>query len=179
MLASLVTSPTLDLSSPLSRRKQSIIGSPSISAHARTSSTSAHARTSSRSVDLAANLINNNTVARAAVAQEYANLRYREHCPLGMYVTPAMDNLLVWDAVLFVHRGAFAFAFTFPFHLFLRVMFVRMGVGVLSERAVRVLYGFDIEVQVDFPDGLSGTTAHGAIHDRRLPSAHLATGRDV
>lgn len=119
MLASLVTSPTLDLSSPLSRRKQSIIGSPSISAHARTSSTSAHARTSSRSVDLAANLINNNTVARAAVAQEYANLRYREHCPLGMYVTPAMDNLLVWDAVLFVHRGAFAFAFPFtvPFVL--------------------------------------------------------------
>lgn len=115
MLASLVTSPTLDLSSPLSRRKQSLIGSPSISAHARTSSTSAHARTSSRSVDLAANLINNNTVARAAVAQEYANLRYREHCPLGMYVTPAMDNLLVWDAVLFVHRGAFAFAFPFPF----------------------------------------------------------------
>lgn len=115
MLASLVTSPTLDLSSPLSRRKQSIIGSPSISAHARTSSTSAHARTSSRSVDLAANLINNNTVARAAVAQEYANLRYREHCPLGMYVTPAMDNLLVWDAVLFVHRGAFAFAFAFTF----------------------------------------------------------------
>lgn len=77
MLASLVTSPTLDLGSPLSRRKQSL-GGPS-----------AHARTSSRSVDLAANLINNNTVARAAVAQEYANLRYREHCPLGMYVTPA------------------------------------------------------------------------------------------
>lgn len=118
MLASLVTSPTLDLSSPLSRRKPSLGGSPSTSsAHVRNSSASAsaHARTSSRSVDLAANLINNNTVARAAVAQEYANLRYREHCPLGMYVTPAVDNLLVWDAVLFVHRGAFCLHLHIPF----------------------------------------------------------------
>lgn len=54
-----------------------------------------------------------------------------------------------------------------------------VGMVLRFERVVRVLYGLDIEVQVDVPDGLSGTTAHGAVHDRRLSSAHLATGRDV
>ncbi|VDC02564.1 unnamed protein product [Peniophora sp. CBMAI 1063] len=44
-------------------------------------------------------------VARAAVAQEFANLRYEGHCPLGMYIVPAADNLFVWDGVLFVHQG--------------------------------------------------------------------------
>ena len=46
-------------------------------------------------------------VGRAAVAQEFANLRYEGHCPLGMYIVPASDNLFVWDGVLFVHQGPY------------------------------------------------------------------------
>jgi hypothetical protein len=44
-------------------------------------------------------------VVRTAVSLEYAALRHRGHCPLGMYVTPSIEDLLVWDAVFFVHRG--------------------------------------------------------------------------
>lgn len=49
----------------------------------------------------------NNTVARAAVAFEYAALRNEAHAPLGMYVTPSEENLMVWNAVFFVHQGMF------------------------------------------------------------------------
>ncbi|EPQ59219.1 UBC-like protein [Gloeophyllum trabeum ATCC 11539] len=42
-------------------------------------------------------------VAKTAISLEYASLRYRGHCPLGMYITPSPDNLLVWDGVFFVH----------------------------------------------------------------------------
>lgn len=44
-------------------------------------------------------------VARTAVSLEYASLRHGQHCPLGMYVVPSPQNLLVWDAVLFIHQG--------------------------------------------------------------------------
>lgn len=44
-------------------------------------------------------------LTRTAVSLEYASLRYNGHCPLGMYITPSPDNLLVWDAVFFVHQG--------------------------------------------------------------------------
>ncbi|KDQ64479.1 hypothetical protein JAAARDRAFT_28110 [Jaapia argillacea MUCL 33604] len=47
-------------------------------------------------------------VARTAVSLEYASLRHKGHCPLGMYVTPSTENLLVWDAVFFVHQGYYA-----------------------------------------------------------------------
>ncbi|KAF8830546.1 hypothetical protein HHX47_DHR2000969 [Lentinula edodes] len=43
--------------------------------------------------------------ARAAIALEYASLRNRSHCPLGLYVVPAADTILIWDAVLFIHQG--------------------------------------------------------------------------
>ena len=43
---------------------------------------------------------------RTAVSLEYASLRHAQHCPLGMYVVPSAENLLVWDAVLFIHQGA-------------------------------------------------------------------------
>ncbi|KAF4574632.1 hypothetical protein EYR36_005980 [Pleurotus pulmonarius] len=61
----------------------------------------------------------NNTVARAAVAFEYAALRNEAHAPLGMYVTPSEENLMVWNAVFFVHQGyyegsIFKFTLTFP-----------------------------------------------------------------
>ncbi|ETW84035.1 hypothetical protein HETIRDRAFT_242275, partial [Heterobasidion irregulare TC 32-1] len=44
-------------------------------------------------------------VQRAAVAFEYASLRYQAHCPLGMYIIPSLENLSIWDGVLFVHQG--------------------------------------------------------------------------
>lgn len=42
---------------------------------------------------------------RTAISLEYASLRHPGHCPLGMYLTPSRENLLVWDAVFFVHQG--------------------------------------------------------------------------
>lgn len=45
-------------------------------------------------------------LTRTAVSLEYASLRHTGHCPLGMYVTPSPDNLMVWDAVFFVHQGS-------------------------------------------------------------------------
>ncbi|KAI0315978.1 ubiquitin-conjugating enzyme/RWD-like protein [Amylostereum chailletii] len=59
------------------------------------------------------------TVSRAAIAFEYASLRYEAHCPLGMYVLPNTDDNSVWDLVLFVHQGYYADAIlklrlTFP-----------------------------------------------------------------
>ncbi|KAI6047203.1 UBC-like protein [Pisolithus marmoratus] len=56
---------------------------------------------------------------RAALSSEYASLRYNKHCPSGMYITPTADNILVWDGVLFVHKGYYAgsvlkFTVTFP-----------------------------------------------------------------
>ncbi|KAJ6613480.1 ubiquitin-conjugating enzyme/RWD-like protein [Mycena sp. CBHHK59/15] len=38
-------------------------------------------------------------VTRTAISLEYASLRYREHCTLGMYVVPSPETLMVWDAV--------------------------------------------------------------------------------
>ena len=34
-----------------------------------------------------------------------ASIRHPSHCPLGMYVVPSTTSLLIWDGVLFVHRG--------------------------------------------------------------------------
>jgi len=58
-------------------------------------------------------------VARTAVSLEYASLRNNNHCPLGMYVVPSAENLMIWDAVFFVHQGYYAngvlkFRLTFP-----------------------------------------------------------------
>ncbi|RUS24118.1 ubiquitin-conjugating enzyme/RWD-like protein [Jimgerdemannia flammicorona] len=36
---------------------------------------------------------------------EFTNLRNPNHCPLGVYVMPAQDNLNVWFGSLFVHKG--------------------------------------------------------------------------
>ncbi|KAL4075881.1 ubiquitin-conjugating enzyme/RWD-like protein [Scleroderma citrinum] len=60
-----------------------------------------------------------NSVTRAVISTEYASLRYNKHCPSGMYVAPSSDSILVWDAVLFVHKGYYAgsvlkFTITFP-----------------------------------------------------------------
>jgi len=58
-------------------------------------------------------------VTKTAVSLEYASLRHRAHCPLGMYITPSLDNLLVWDGIFFVHQGYYIdailkFRLTFP-----------------------------------------------------------------
>ncbi|THV08569.1 UBC-like protein [Dendrothele bispora CBS 962.96] len=42
---------------------------------------------------------------RAAISFEYASLRHKSHCPLGIYVVPSAETLLIWDAVLFIHQG--------------------------------------------------------------------------
>ncbi|KAF9534348.1 UBC-like protein [Crepidotus variabilis] len=47
-------------------------------------------------------------LARTAVSLEYASLIHTGHCPLGIYVIPSSNNLLVWDAVFFVHQGYYA-----------------------------------------------------------------------
>ncbi|KAJ7276357.1 ubiquitin-conjugating enzyme/RWD-like protein [Mycena haematopus] len=58
-------------------------------------------------------------VTRTTLSLEYASLQHRDHCPLGMYVVPSPESLLVWDAVFFVHQGYYAdailkFRLTFP-----------------------------------------------------------------
>jgi hypothetical protein len=45
------------------------------------------------------------SVTRTAISLEYASLRHSQHCPLGIYVVPSAETLLVWDAVFFVHQG--------------------------------------------------------------------------
>ncbi|KAF8845755.1 UBC-like protein [Paxillus ammoniavirescens] len=60
-----------------------------------------------------------NPVTRAAISFEYASLRHNKHCPTGMYITPSAESILVWEAVLFVHKGYYAgsvlkFLVTFP-----------------------------------------------------------------
>jgi hypothetical protein len=42
---------------------------------------------------------------RAALNFQYASLRNINHCPTGIYITPSVGNTMVWDAVLFVHKG--------------------------------------------------------------------------
>jgi len=58
-------------------------------------------------------------LTRTAVSLEYASLCHSRHCPLGMYVVPSIEDLLVWDGVFFVHRGYYTdsilkFRITFP-----------------------------------------------------------------
>ncbi len=81
MLSSFVPSPTTDPSSPARRHHRP---------NARTGSITELATPA---------------VTRTAVSLEYASLRHTGHCPLGMYVTPSPENLMIWDAVFFVHQG--------------------------------------------------------------------------
>ncbi|TFK75928.1 UBC-like protein [Pluteus cervinus] len=47
-------------------------------------------------------------IAKTAIALEYASLRHKSHCPLGMYIVPSQGNLLHWDGVFFIHQGYYA-----------------------------------------------------------------------
>lgn len=89
-----VPSPTLDLSSPSKARSRGPSHRPSLSGPAASTTTSSITE------------ITISPLTRTTIAQEYASLVYTGHCPLGMYVTPTPNNLLVWDAVFFVHQGA-------------------------------------------------------------------------
>lgn len=44
-------------------------------------------------------------LAGTLVSLDYAALLHGGHCPLGIYVIPSSKDLLVWDAVFFVHQG--------------------------------------------------------------------------
>ncbi|EIW61329.1 UBC-like protein [Trametes versicolor FP-101664 SS1] len=100
MLSSLVPSPSLDLSSPTKNRPNK-------------------QKTRTLSNGTLLNTDPSPALTRTAVSLEYASLRHTGHCPLGMYVTPSPDNLMVWDAVFFVHQGYYTdsilkFRLTFP-----------------------------------------------------------------
>lgn len=104
MLSSFVTNPPL-LGTQSSSSK-SDHGPTATSSITTTSKTNSSSRTQS-------------IVAWTAISLEYASLRHANHCPLGIYVVPSSENLLIWDAVLFVHRGYYTgavlrFRLTFP-----------------------------------------------------------------
>ncbi|KAI9574838.1 UBC-like protein [Boletus coccyginus] len=100
MLSGLVASPTLDLGGR-SRNASSKLASATVDPTAPASGAPT------------------DPVTRAAISIEYASLRHDKHCPTGMYVTPSSESMLIWDAVLFVHKGDYAgsvlkFVMVFP-----------------------------------------------------------------
>ncbi|KAF8450695.1 ubiquitin-conjugating enzyme/RWD-like protein [Boletus edulis BED1] len=87
MLSGLVASPTLDLSGRSRNFAASKLASTTVDQTAVASESSIR------------------PVTRAAISIEYASLRHGKHCPTGIYVTPSTESVLIWDAVLFVHKG--------------------------------------------------------------------------
>lgn len=93
-------------------------------------------------------------VTRTAISLEYASLRHIQHCPLGIYVTPSAETLLVWDAVFFVHQGIS---------------------GQLTRRAsilknIRLLCRCGLELSSDLSNRLSREPACGPVCDRYISS---------
>ncbi|KIK68182.1 hypothetical protein GYMLUDRAFT_155520 [Collybiopsis luxurians FD-317 M1] len=90
---------------------------PPVEALTKTKTLSHSAHRSSKSATQPTEVVS--PAARAAVSLEYASLKSRLHCPLGLYVVPSTETLMIWDAVLFVHQGYYAdsilkFRVTFP-----------------------------------------------------------------
>jgi hypothetical protein len=83
--ASLVPSPTIDLGFAKGKNVSTKIAQAADSAHPEGSIIS--------------------PATRATLNFQYASLRNINHCPTGMYITPSAESILVWDAVLFVHKG--------------------------------------------------------------------------
>ncbi|KAG1837685.1 hypothetical protein C8R48DRAFT_622689, partial [Suillus tomentosus] len=60
------------------------------------------------------------SATRATLNSQYAaSLRNINQCPTGMCITPSVESTLLWDAVLFVHKGYYQdsvlkFTVTFP-----------------------------------------------------------------
>jgi len=70
------------------------------------------------------------------VCLQYAQLRNKNHCPTGMYVTPSNESLLVWNVLLFVHQGYYAdsilnFSILFPLNYPTQPPTVRFTTDVL------------------------------------------------
>ncbi|KAF9259498.1 UBC-like protein [Marasmius fiardii PR-910] len=62
---------------------------------------------------------NASTITRTAVSLEYASVIAESHCPLGMYILPSAESIMIWDGVLFVHQGYYSdailkFKLSFP-----------------------------------------------------------------
>jgi len=97
-------------------------------------------------------------LARTAVSLEYASLRHTGHCPLGIYVVPSASNLLVWDAVFFVHQGEFT---------------SKAGWQQAYHPFSRILCGFYTQVSFDLSFQLSRRFTGGGLYNGRLPPIDL------
>ena len=95
------------------------------------------------------------SVTQSTVALEYASLRNKDHCPLGMYIVPAAQSLLSWDAVFFVHRGASSI--------------FRALISVNRARKVRTLRWRHSQVSYQLPMGLSRTSTCHPVRHRYIP----------
>jgi len=144
MLSGLVASPTLDLGGR-SRNASSKLAFATVDPTAPASEVSI------------------NPVTRAAISIEYASLRHDKHCPTGMYVTPSSESMLVWDAVLFVHKGEW-WQFRDQTSLNSRVLSRR-----LCRLRPQVCHGV--------PRQLPRSTSYGALRDGRIPPARCESDR--
>lgn len=102
--------------------------------------------------------ITTNPVARTTVSLEYASLRHNEHCPLGMYIVPSIENLLVWDAVFFVHQGECKTSL--PLYQIVKVN-------------RRILHRLDSQISPDIPPRLPRETPRRAIFNGCVSPAHI------
>ncbi|KAG7096975.1 hypothetical protein E1B28_004371 [Marasmius oreades] len=94
--------------------------SPTINLHARSHSLP-KSRSSALPLSTTTQQISENisTATRTAVSLEYASLIAKSHCPLGMYIMPSTESIMIWDGVLFVHQGYYSdailkFRISFP-----------------------------------------------------------------
>jgi hypothetical protein len=92
-------------------QNRSMLGSFVTSTHDVGTSKSKHKPTNASQSSSAPKDANVAASTRVNVGLEYASLRYHRHCPLGMYVVPSVESILVWDGVLFVHQGGYMAVF--------------------------------------------------------------------
>jgi hypothetical protein len=104
-------------------------------------------------------------IARTAVSLEYAGLRYKDHCPLGMYVVPSTEDLLVWDGVFFVHQGQ-----SLPNSITYRHRIKWQD---------RILHRFHTQVPLNISRELSGSTTSRSICYRCLSSSNITIKRPI
>lgn len=102
-------------------------------------------------------------LTRAQVVQEYNALRNRGHCPIGMYIMPSTESEMVWEAVLFIHKGKL-----FAIHQYVYISWV-----------IRILRGCDSSVSYLLPKRLPFSTATGPVRHRRISSTNIVKGRNA
>ncbi|KAH0839769.1 hypothetical protein J3R83DRAFT_711 [Lanmaoa asiatica] len=86
---------------------------------------------------------------------------------MRMYVTPSTESLLIWDAVLFVHKGEW-----WEFR-------VEEATSINSRVLSRQLRRLRSQVCHDVSRQLSGSTPYGALRDGRVPPTCCESDRDV